>query len=50
MEAFIIICIVGYISHKITKMVCGKCAAGLVGLLNKANSSHMFISATQCVY
>ena len=26
-------------------MVCSKCAAGLVGLLNKANSSHLFIAA-----
>ena len=28
-------------------MVCSKCAAGLVGLLNKANSSHVFIAAKQ---
>ena len=26
-------------------MVCSKCAAGLFGLLNKANSSHVFIAA-----
>jgi hypothetical protein len=28
-------------------MVCSKCAAGLVGVLNKANSSHVFIAAKQ---
>ena len=28
-------------------MVCSKCAAGLIGLLNKANSSHVFIAAKQ---
>jgi len=28
-------------------MLCSKCAAGLVGLLNKANSSHGFIAAKQ---
>jgi len=31
-------------------MVCSKCAAGLVGLLSKANSSHMFIAAKQYQY
>jgi len=46
-EAIIIIYIAGYISHKITRMVCSKCTAGLVGLLNKANSSHVFIPAKQ---
>jgi len=46
-EDNIIIYIEGYISHKITKMVCSKCAAGLVGLLNKVNSSHVFIAAKQ---
>jgi len=42
-----IIYIAGYISHKITKMVCSKCPAGLVGLLNKANSSRVLIVAKQ---
>ena len=28
-------------------MVCSKCVAGLVGLLNKVNSSHVFITAKQ---
>ena len=46
-EDNIIIYIAVYISHKITKMVCSKCAAGLVGLLNKANSSYVFIAAKQ---
>jgi len=46
-EDNIIIYITGYISCKITKMVCSKCAAGLVGLLNKANSFHLFIAAKQ---
>jgi len=43
----IIIDIAGYTSHKITKMVCSKWAAGLVGILNKANSSSAFIAAKQ---
>ena len=46
-EVFIIIYIAGYISHKITKMVCSKCAASLAGLLNKVNSSQVFIAAKQ---
>jgi len=46
-EVIIIIYIAGYISNKITKIVCSKCAAGLVGLLNKANYSHAFIAAKQ---
>jgi len=47
-KAIIIIYIAGYTSCKITKKtVCGKCAAGLVGLLNKANSFHVFIAAKQ---
>ena len=45
--AIIIIYIVGFISHKTTKVVCSKCAAGLVGLLNKANYSHVVIAAKQ---
>jgi len=28
-------------------MMCSECAAGFVGLLNKANSSHVFIAAKQ---
>jgi len=44
-EDNIIIYVVGCISHKITKAVCSKWTAGLVGLLNKAHSSHVFIAA-----
>jgi len=46
-EALIIIYIAGYISHKITQMVCSKYAAVLVGRLSKANSSYLFIAAKQ---
>ena len=49
-EENIIIYIAGYISGKITKMVCSKCDAGLVGVLNKANSSHGFIATKQDQY
>jgi len=43
----IIIYIAGYISHKITKMLCSKWAAGLVDLFNKTHSAHVFIAAKQ---
>jgi len=46
-EDNIIIYIVGYIYHNITKIVCCKFAAGLVDVLNKANSSRVFIAANQ---
>ena len=46
-EENILIYIAGYNSYKITKKVCGICAAGLVGVLNKANSSHVFFAAKQ---
>ena len=46
----IIIDIAECISHKITKMVCSKWAAGLVVLLNEANSSQVFSAAKQYQY
>ena len=46
-EDNIIIYIVEYISCQITKLVCSKCVAGLIGLLNKANPSYVFTDAKQ---
>jgi len=46
-EDNIIIYVVVHISRKIAKKVYSKCAAGLVGALNKANFSHLFIVAKQ---